>query len=181
MSKPRQLRQAVFLDRDGVLNESVVRDGKPYAPDTLAELRIPPGTAEALRRLREQEFLLLVVTNQPDVARGIQKREVVEEIHRHLRSELPRLDIKKRHGACVRSFSDLKVQLFADGADKAQILKSAFVSGASTMPQHDSVMRNRRALATPGASLCLLSFLPGMPTKALSKLTRRAGSSVLPS
>jgi len=89
----RRLRRAVFLDRDGVLNEAVVRDGKPYPPATPAELRIPPGTAEALARLREHAYLLVVVTNQPDVARGKQKREVVEEIDRRLRAELPLDDI----------------------------------------------------------------------------------------
>lgn len=87
------LRQAVFLDRDGVLNEAVVRNGKPLAPATLSELQIPPGTKEALLRLKELEFLLLVVTNQPDVSRGSQKRETVEEINRHLLSELPLDDI----------------------------------------------------------------------------------------
>jgi D-glycero-D-manno-heptose 1,7-bisphosphate phosphatase len=88
-----QLRQAVFLDRDGVLNEAVVRNGKPFAPASLSELQIPPGTKDALIRLKEQEFLLLVITNQPDVSRGIQKREVVEEINRYLQSKLPLDDI----------------------------------------------------------------------------------------
>ena len=88
-----RLRRAVFLDRDGVLNEAPVRDGTPFPPATLAELHILPGTAEALARLKEREFLLLVVTNQPDVARGRQKRAVVEEICRRLRVELPLDDI----------------------------------------------------------------------------------------
>ena len=80
------------MDRDGVLNEALVRDGIPFPPATPAQLQIPPGTAEALARLKEQDFLFLVVTNQPDVARGSQKREVVEEISRWLRAELPSLD-----------------------------------------------------------------------------------------
>jgi D-sedoheptulose 7-phosphate isomerase len=84
-----QLLRAVFLDRDGVLNEAVVRDGKPFPPAEPADLRIPPGTAEALARLKKHGFLLFVVTNQPDVARGTQQREVVEEIGRQLRAELP--------------------------------------------------------------------------------------------
>jgi D-glycero-D-manno-heptose 1,7-bisphosphate phosphatase len=83
------LRQAVFLDRDGVLNEAVVRNGKPFAPASLAELQIPPGTKDALLQLKKQEFLLLGITNQPDVSRGSQKRDVVEEINRHLQSQLP--------------------------------------------------------------------------------------------
>src|SRR5690349_9047741 len=42
----RELYRAVFLDRDGVLNEAVIRDGKPYPPADLADLRVLPGTAE---------------------------------------------------------------------------------------------------------------------------------------
>ncbi len=82
-------RRAVFLDRDGVLNEAVVRNGKPYPPSSPAELRIIPGTAEALARLKERGFLLLVVTNQPDVARGSQSRGAVDEMNRSLSSMLP--------------------------------------------------------------------------------------------
>ncbi len=89
----RPLRRAVFLDRDGVLNEAMIRNGKPHAPTQLADLRIPPGTAEALARLKERDFLLLVITNQPDVARGIQKRDTVEQIDRRLRAALPLDDV----------------------------------------------------------------------------------------
>jgi D-glycero-D-manno-heptose 1,7-bisphosphate phosphatase len=77
-------RRAVFLDRDGVLNRAIVRDGKPYPPDTLEQLEILPGVPEALRALRAAGFLNIVVTNQPDVATGKQRREVVEAMHAHL-------------------------------------------------------------------------------------------------
>jgi D-glycero-D-manno-heptose 1,7-bisphosphate phosphatase len=87
------LRRAVFLDRDGVLNRSVVRDGKPYPPRSLDELEILPGVPEALGLLREAGFLLLVVTNQPDVARGTQRREVVEAINEALCAALPLDDV----------------------------------------------------------------------------------------
>jgi D-glycero-D-manno-heptose 1,7-bisphosphate phosphatase len=82
-------RRAVFLDRDGVLNKAVVRDGKPYPPDSLAELEIFPEARAQLERLRQAGFLLLVVTNQPDVARGTRSLAVVESIHSALRSALP--------------------------------------------------------------------------------------------
>jgi D-glycero-D-manno-heptose 1,7-bisphosphate phosphatase len=88
------MRCAVFLDRDGVLNRAMVRDGKPYSPATLDELEILPGVPAALRALHEAGFLLIVVTNQPDVARGQLRREVVEAMHRRLRAELPIDDIK---------------------------------------------------------------------------------------
>lgn len=81
--------RAVFLDRDGVLNRTFVKDGKPYPPATVEELEIVPDAADSLLRLKALGFLLIVVTNQPDVARGKQSREVVEQMHALLRAELP--------------------------------------------------------------------------------------------
>jgi D-glycero-D-manno-heptose 1,7-bisphosphate phosphatase len=81
--------KAVFLDRDGVINRAHVRDGKPYPPASLAELEILPGAAEALREFKRLGYLLIVVTNQPDVGRGTQSRETVEAIHRALGRALP--------------------------------------------------------------------------------------------
>ena len=77
-------RKAVFLDRDGVLNEAVVRQGKPYPPATLAEVVVPTDVPAALQRLRDKGYRLMVVTNQPDVARGSQSREVVQAINNFL-------------------------------------------------------------------------------------------------
>jgi len=82
-------RRAVFLDRDGVINRAFVRDGKPYPPSGPEELEILPGVPEALSRLSAAGFWLVVVTNQPDVARGKQSRETVETIHALLRNQLP--------------------------------------------------------------------------------------------
>lgn len=87
-------RRAVFLDRDGVLNRAIIRNGKSFPPASLAEFEILPGVREALTRLSESGFLLIVATNQPDVARGLQRREVVEAMHRQLREQLPLDDIK---------------------------------------------------------------------------------------
>ncbi len=81
-------RKAVFLDRDGVINRAVVRDGKPFPPAGLHELEILPGVETALEMLRERGFWLCVVTNQPDVARGTQDRSVVEAMHDYLCSRL---------------------------------------------------------------------------------------------
>jgi D-glycero-D-manno-heptose 1,7-bisphosphate phosphatase len=82
------VRRAVFLDRDGVLNASVIRGGKPYPPGSLVQLEILPGVRESLAKLREAGFLNIVVTNQPDVATGVQTLEVVEAIHSRLLREL---------------------------------------------------------------------------------------------
>ena len=82
------MNRAVFLDRDGVINRAFIREGKPYPPADLAEIEIIPGVPQALFTLRKAGFLLIIVTNQPDVARGTTSREAVEEINRHLAASL---------------------------------------------------------------------------------------------
>ncbi|ESS15128.1 D,D-heptose 1,7-bisphosphate phosphatase [Betaproteobacteria bacterium MOLA814] len=83
------MRLAVFLDRDGVINRAVVRDGKPYPPANLAAMEILPGVPDALAALHDAGFMLIVVTNQPDVARGTTPMAVVKEINNHLAACLP--------------------------------------------------------------------------------------------
>jgi D-glycero-D-manno-heptose 1,7-bisphosphate phosphatase len=80
---------AIFLDRDGVLNEVDVRDGTPHPPSGVEQLRLLPGVVEACNRLQELGFALVVVTNQPDIARGKQTRDEVDRMHDALRARLP--------------------------------------------------------------------------------------------
>ena len=82
-------RMAAFLDRDGVLNRAVVKNGRPYPPATLAELQILPDVPLALQALKAAGLLLIGITNQPDVARGTQRRDVVEAINAALLAALP--------------------------------------------------------------------------------------------
>ena len=91
MSSPATLgsKSAVFLDRDGVINRALVRDGKPYPPSSLAEFEILPDVPEACAKLKQAGFLLVVVTNQPDVGRGTMTQETVETLHRHMCQTLP--------------------------------------------------------------------------------------------
>ena len=77
------------MDRDGVINRAVVRDGKPYPPSSLEALEILPGVAPAMQSLRNAGWLLIVVTNQPDVARGTALRADVEAINQNLQKALP--------------------------------------------------------------------------------------------
>jgi len=85
--------RAVFLDRDGVLNKAIIRDGKPYPPASLNEAVILPGVKYALPILKREGFFLIGITNQPDVARGKQSCEVVESINSYLLNQLPVLEI----------------------------------------------------------------------------------------
>ena len=79
------MKRALFLDRDGVLDALVQHDngewGAPLRPE---QLSILPGAAEALRRAADQGWLLVVISNQPDAAKGKTTREALDETHREL-------------------------------------------------------------------------------------------------
>lgn len=76
--------KAVFLDRDGVINHAIVKNGKPYPPRDLSEFRIIDGVLEGIQILKGSGYFIVVVTNQPDVERGILKHETVEKMHQKM-------------------------------------------------------------------------------------------------
>jgi len=96
------MNRAVFLDRDGVINRAIVRAGRPYSPSLLEEFELLPGVDEAIRRLRVSRFTVIVVTNQPDVAKGLVRREVVEAMHEKMLRALAIDEIK----ACYHDDKD---------------------------------------------------------------------------
>lgn len=83
------MRPAVFLDRDGVLVETEIRRGKPFAPRSLAEFTVFADAKAHCDRLKQAGFILVVVSNQPDVGNGLVARSVVEAMNEKLRAELP--------------------------------------------------------------------------------------------
>jgi D-glycero-D-manno-heptose 1,7-bisphosphate phosphatase len=85
------LKRAVFLDRDGVLNHTIFRDGKPRAPYTLEDFKLFADVPEAIDLLRKNHFFLVIVTNQPDVARGWVSKEAVDLVNNKL-LELIKID-----------------------------------------------------------------------------------------
>jgi D-glycero-D-manno-heptose 1,7-bisphosphate phosphatase len=82
-------RRAVFLDRDGVINRAIVRDGMPFPPMNLKEFELLPRVDEACELLKASGFCLVIVTNQPDVGHGKLAQKSVEEIHRKICQLLP--------------------------------------------------------------------------------------------
>jgi D-glycero-D-manno-heptose 1,7-bisphosphate phosphatase len=82
------VRRAVFLDRDGVLIRAPVVDGVPRAVATLAEVEILDDARPGCERLRAAGFVLVCVTNQPEIARGGVDPAEVERINSHLAAEL---------------------------------------------------------------------------------------------
>ena len=86
--------RAVFIDRDGVINENVQRDGRAVAPTRVEDFRFLPGVEDAAARLKAAGFVLVVVTNQPDIATGRTSRDVVQAMNDNVRRRLPVDDIK---------------------------------------------------------------------------------------
>ena len=131
MGKHEVARRAVFLDRDGVINRVVVRNGHPHPPARVEDFELNDDVASGCARLKAANLLLIVITNQPDVGRGNQRRETVEAMHSKMRSALPSLDRievcyhagrrygescdcrKPRPGLILRSAAELKIDLGA--------------------------------------------------------------------
>jgi D-glycero-D-manno-heptose 1,7-bisphosphate phosphatase len=114
------MRRAVFLDRDGVINRAVVHDGRPYPPANLAEMEILPGVSCAMTALHLEGWLLIVVTNQPDVARGTKSLADVESINQYLHQILPIYEFRTcYHDSC-------------DGCDCRKPLPGALLAAAKT-------------------------------------------------
>jgi D-glycero-D-manno-heptose 1,7-bisphosphate phosphatase len=87
-------RRAVFLDRDGVLVRTEVRNGKPYAALTLDAFEILPEAPGAVRSLKAAGFVTVLTTNQPELARGNVDSATMTAMHDRLRAEMPLDDVR---------------------------------------------------------------------------------------
>ena len=126
------MNRAVFLDRDGVINKSLFTDGLPEPPKNLKSLEILSGVETALKELKQKGFLLIVVTNQPDVSRGTTSIQEVRLINRFLSNRLP---IDKFY-VCAHDEKDFcacrkpKPGMLLDAAKRFQIdTKSSYLVG----------------------------------------------------
>tara|TARA_B100001250_G_C19763816_1_gene773743 strand:- start:141 stop:698 length:558 start_codon:yes stop_codon:yes gene_type:complete len=86
------MNRAVFLDRDGVINEVLFREGsniKPIAPWKIEEFKLFKNINRPLKDMRKMNFNLFIVTNQPDVSKGILKHSVLKKMNDIILGELP--------------------------------------------------------------------------------------------
>lgn len=99
------MKKAIFLDADGVLNDVIIKNGKPAAPTTLAELVIPDEVKPCLNQLKAAGYLLICVTNKPDIERGLMTQETVDAIYNKIREDLPLDDVficYKENSSCYK-------------------------------------------------------------------------------
>lgn len=87
------MKRAIFFDRDGVINSVLIKEGKPFSPRKYKEFKLLSGVRDVLFKLKEGGFLCIIVTNQPDVARGFMKLEELEKMHKLIKKNLPIDDI----------------------------------------------------------------------------------------
>jgi D-glycero-D-manno-heptose 1,7-bisphosphate phosphatase len=80
------VKKIVFLDRDGVINKLVERDGRQVSPRRFDDFEILPGVHIAIRKLREFGFEIVVVTNQPDISRGLMQIHELDLMHELVQS-----------------------------------------------------------------------------------------------
>jgi D-glycero-D-manno-heptose 1,7-bisphosphate phosphatase len=84
VTNPSRLKKGVFLDRDGVLIETFIKDGKPIAISKISELVILPLVKESIQELVSRNFEVVVVTNQPDVSKGVTSLSQIQLMHNEI-------------------------------------------------------------------------------------------------
>ena len=176
------MNRAVFLDRDGVLNRGVITDGAPFAPADLPEFQLMPRVLEALTDLKAAGFLLIVVTNQPDIARGRATRAGIDRIHAWMEEQLPLTAIrvcfhddvdecacrKPKPGLLISAAVDYEIQLgrsFMIG-DRWRDIGAGRAAGCRTVlvnrfPEPLRVEPDIELADLPAAAAWILSTAPG--------------------
>jgi transaldolase len=125
-------RRAVFLDRDGVLVVPEMRDGRSFAPRRLDDFRLYSGAKAALNRLKEAGYLLVVVTNQPDVGKGLISQAILDQMHDRMRQELPidRIEVCSHTQSDECACRKPKPGMLLNAAHECHInLKESFIVG----------------------------------------------------
>jgi len=82
------MRRAVFLDRDGVVNRVILKNGKPFSPRKIEEFVFCDGIADFLIESRKAGFLNIIFTNQPDIARGLIDSQTLDSINDLIKKNL---------------------------------------------------------------------------------------------
>jgi D-glycero-D-manno-heptose 1,7-bisphosphate phosphatase len=86
------MKLGVFIERDGVLNQTRVERQHQVSPLTLDQFRVHTSVAPLLKKLKDAGFIVIVTTNQPGISRGYQSRNELDAMHRVLQRALPAVD-----------------------------------------------------------------------------------------
>ncbi len=87
------MRRAIFLDRDGVISKIILKNGQPFGPRKFEHFELLEGRKEVLEEFKSRGFLIIVITNQPDIARGLLEKSTLERMHKLIKDNLPIDDV----------------------------------------------------------------------------------------
>ncbi len=82
----KKKNKAIFLDRDGVINRTIIKNHKPYPPKTINKFKVY-NDVKLLNNLKKK-YYLIIITNQPDVKNKIIKKELVKKFHKKILNKL---------------------------------------------------------------------------------------------
>ena len=176
----REKVSAVFLDRDGILSRGIVVNRKSYAPRQLNDFRLLPGARESVSRLKQVGFIVIVVTNQPDIGNGLIDRSLVETMHEKLRKNTNVDSIYMCPHGQIEGCDCRKPKpfMFLEAARKYEIdLRKSFLVGdrasdieAGIRAGCSTIFVNRNyAESSPKGQICTVSCLPKAVDYILSK------------
>ena len=93
MSLNNLRKRCVFLDRDGVVNQSIIINKKPYSPRNKSEFKFLPNISNLINKIIEYNFYIIIITNQPDIATGHIDEDLLKYFHDKIRKKIPVTDI----------------------------------------------------------------------------------------
>lgn len=111
------MKKGLFVDRDGILNKAILRNGIASSPRSIAEFEIMQESEGFVRGAKERGYVIIVVTNQPDVSRGSLSMKDLEAMHTTLRRQVP--------------IDDLEVCTSADDSDQRRKPNPGMILGAA--------------------------------------------------
>lgn len=93
--------KAIFFDRDGVLVKSIIKNKKGYAPKNMDEFSLYPNIAKSCKKLKNKNYLLIIITNQPDLGKKIIKEKVFNKMNKILKSVIfyDKLYVSRSHSS----------------------------------------------------------------------------------
>ena len=83
------MNKAVFLDRDGVINKTIIKNGRVYSPMNLNEFEFVQNIAEQIKKIKDAGYYIIVVTNQPEIARGNIDIYELNKMTKNIKDNLP--------------------------------------------------------------------------------------------
>lgn len=82
-------KKAIFLDRDGVVNIPIIKNGKSFAPRKLNDFKFYPYTKDNIQKLKNNNYMIFIITNQPDIGNNLLNKNILDQMHYRIKKYIP--------------------------------------------------------------------------------------------